>query len=254
MKIRIICLATVSLAFSTTIAAEDWSFGIGTRLTYRAFTGDGGFHTKSHGPVEFNASMKPNEVQEITESAFGFDGFARKGDWKITYQVTHLELQDDISVERDEDIGDFDLSFTTESVEVLVNYAFSNFDKSTWGVIGGVRYISQEYADEVFVNGMQIFDDSAKEDWTDAVIGLSYDYAYSPTTTWTSEVDVSFGGSEGSYRLISGVNWYFSEHWLLRSFLDLRKVEFRQGDPGDSDFFMYDADEIKFGLNLLYLF
>ena len=185
MKIKVICLATVALAFSTTIAAEDWSFGIGTRLTFRAFTGDGGFHTNLGGPVELNASMKPNEVKEITESAYGFNGLAKKGDWTITFLVNRLELQDDVSVEQGGNTGNFDLSFTSESAEVLVNYAFSNIDKTTWGVIGGVRYSSQEFAGEAIINGTQIFDDSAKEDWTDAVVGFSYDYAYSPTTTWT---------------------------------------------------------------------
>ena len=162
MDVKAICLTTVVLAFSTTVAAQDWRLGIGTGISFLALSGDGGVDS-ANGPFDFNARMKPNEVSEITESAFGISGFAEKDEWTINYLVGQIELQEDISVEQGGNTGDFDLTYTRAGAEVLVDYAFSNIDKTTWAVTGGIRYSSQEYKGDIVINGTQINDDSTKD-------------------------------------------------------------------------------------------
>jgi hypothetical protein len=246
------CFTTVALFFSTAVVADDWKFGIGTGLSFLAFSGDGGFQTKA-GTADFHARMAPNEVREITESAYGVIGFAEKGKWTINYLAGRLELGEDITVQRGADTGDFDITYTREAAEVLVDYAFSNSDKTTWSMTGGIRYSSQDYDGKISINGTKVFDDSAGEDWTDAVVGIVHDYAISPTTSWTSRVNANFGESEGGYQINTRVNWLYGEHWEFRTFVDYREIDFQQGDPGDSDYFLFDAEEIRFGGVFLYL-
>ena len=40
-----------------------------------------------------------------------------------------------------------------------------------------------------------IFDDSVDEKWTDGVVGLGVTHAFSKTTSWSTQVDVSAGES-----------------------------------------------------------
>jgi hypothetical protein len=42
--------------------------------------------------------------------------------------------------------------------------------------------------------------------------------------------------------------------WVFGASFDAKSVEFEQGKAGDSDFFLYDADETKIGANFLYIF
>jgi hypothetical protein len=253
MNKRGISLMVAAMVFSTTVAAEGWSFGIGTGISALDVDGVGGFDTAS-GPVEFDASMKPDDMNEYAESAFGFGGFAKKGDVMITYSVGQLELQDDVSVEQGGNTGEFEITFTTAGAEVLAHYTFSRSEKTAWGVIGGVRYTSQEYEGELTINNTVVSDSSVDDEWTDAVVGLSHAYAFSPTTSWSTQVDVSSGDSEGTSHFNTGINWIYGENWVFRASVDVKQIEFQQGDPGDSDYFLYDADETKLGGSFSYVF
>lgn len=119
---------------------------------------------------------------------------------------------------------------------------------------GGMRYTSQEYEGELTINDVQIFDSSIDEEWTDAVVGLSRTYVISPATSWSTQVDVSFGDSEGTSHFNTGINWIYSENWVFRASVDAKDVEFQQGEPGDSDYFLYDAKETKIGGSFVYVF
>ena len=249
-----ICILAATLAFSSTASAEDWTFGIGTGIASLDVDGVGGFNTELFGPVEFDASMKPDEIREYTESAFGFGGFAKKGDLTITYSLGQIELQEDVSAERGGNTGKFDITFTTAGAEVLAKYTFSKSATTGWAAIGGLRYTSQEYEGELTINGITEFDGSVDEEWTDGVVGLGVTHAFSKTTSWSTQVDVSAGDSEGTSHFNTGVNWVYSKNWVFGASIDLKSIEFEQGKPGDSDYFLYDADETKVGANFLYLF
>ena len=249
-----ICILAATLAFSSTASAEDWTFGIGTGIASLDVDGVGGFNTELFGPVEFDASMKPDEIREYTESAFGFGGFAKKGDLTITYSLGQIELQEDVSAERGGNTGKFDITFTTAGAEVLAQYTFSKSGTTGWAAIGGLRYTSQEYEGEMTINGTQIFDSTIDDEWADAVIGLGHTYVISPTTSWSSQIDVSSGDSEGTRHLNTGINWIYNENWVFRGSVDVKDIEFQEGEPGDTDFFLYDADETNVGASFLYVF
>ena len=76
MRDKIICLTIVVLALSTPVAAGGWSFGIGTGIGSLDIDGVAGFNTPT-GAADFDASLKPDELREYTESEFGFGGFAK---------------------------------------------------------------------------------------------------------------------------------------------------------------------------------
>ena len=234
--------------------AEGWSFGIGTGISVLDVSGDGGFNTQLLGPVEFDLSLNPSEVNDYMESAFGLGGFAKNGDLTIKYSVGKLELEGDASTVDNGNTNVVDLNFTTVGVEVLVDYVFSQSGNNTWGAIGGLRYIDQEYDAQLTVNGTEVFDGSVDDSWVDLVVGVRYSYAFSPTLSWSSQLDYSVGGSEGGAHVSTSLNKVLGSGWLVSGFVDFKTVEFEEGNRGDDDWYYYEADETKAGVSLLYLF
>lgn len=243
------CVASLSSA----AMAGDWKYGIGTGITALDVDGDGGFASASGAALDFDASLSPDEVNEYMESAFGLAGMATNGDWTITAAAGALELEEDVDIQGASGSGNFEINFETVGAEVLANYTFSRSGKSTWGAIGGVRYTSQEYKG-TWTGGVGSGSRSVDEDWTDAVIGLSYGYAISPTLVWSSQVDYGVGGSEGTTHASTGISKVFGENWLVRGYVDVKEIEFENGNRGDADWFLYDATETKLGVAFMYLF
>ena len=191
-KLKMFMIAGGILASNMTHAAG-WTYGIGTGPQALDVDGDGGFNTRLLGPVDFDASLKPDEFREYTESALGFGGFAQKDNLTISYSLGRLELEEDVSAVQGSNRGVIDLTFTTVAAEVLADYTFSQSGKNTWGFIGGVRYVDQEYDVVLTINNTQVFDGSVDDSWIDAVLGLSHSYAISETLFWSSQVDYSAG-------------------------------------------------------------
>jgi hypothetical protein len=252
-NVKIILIGVGILACSAA-NAEGWSYGIGTGLQALDVDGDGGFNTQLLGPVDFDASLAADEFREYTESAFGFGGFAKKGSLTISYSIGRLELEEGVSAIQGVNTGAIDLTFTTVAAEVLANYTVSQSGENTWGVIGGIRYTAQEYEAVLTVNNAQTFDGSVDDSWTDVVLGLSHSYAISPTLSWSSQVDFSTGDSEGVTHFNTGINKVYGQNWLVRGAIDFKDIEYEEGNRGDGDWYLYDADETTIGVSFLYLF
>lgn len=249
-----ILLAGLGILVCGVANAEGWSFGIGTGISALDASGDGGFNTKLLGPVDFDASLNPDEVSDYMESAFGFGGFAKKGDLTIKYSAGKLKLGGDVSAAQGGNTGVLDLGFTTIGASVLADYAFSKSGKNTFGVIGGIRYTYQEYEAKLKVNGVKVFDGSVDDSWVDFVVGMSHSYAISQTLSWSSQIDYGVGGSEGTTHFSTALNKVYGTSWLVSAFLDLKDIEYEKGDRGDDDWFYYEADETIVGVNFMYLF
>lgn len=253
MKNLKIMIAGMGLLAASMTQAEGWVFGIGTGIQALDVDGDGGFNTPL-GPVDFDASLKPGDFREYTESAFGFGGFAKKGDITIKYSIWRLELEEDVSAIQGANSGVIDLTFTTAGAEVLVDYKFSKSGKNAWGVIGGIRHTDQEYEAVLTINGTKQFSGSVDDNWTDLVVGLSHSYAISPTLSWNTQVDYSAGGSEGVTHFNTGISKIYNGKWMVTGAIDFKDIEFEEGDRGDSDWYLYDAKETTMGVSVLYLF
>ncbi len=238
--------------------AGDWSYGFGAAAGFLDVSGDGGFNSKL-GPIEFDASLEPDEVFDYLDSFLGLGGFASNGDITVTYSYGKLELEEDVSATRGvlpgvALSGVAELEFSTVGADILVNYAFAKSERAVWSVIGGVRYTDQEYDVKLTINNNQVFNGSVDDDWTDAVIGVSYTYGFSPTLSWSTQLDYGFGGSEGTTHFSTGLAKVLGKHWLAKFALAVKDIEYEEGDKGDADWYFYDATETTLGGTLLYLF
>ena len=56
-----------------------------------------------------------------------------------------------------------------------------------------------------------------------------------------------------TYFFSTGYDWKFADHWSTRFYGRLLSIDYEEGDEGDSDWYLYDADEFGVGAAILYL-
>jgi hypothetical protein len=253
-KIAVTTLALCTAYSSTVLAEESWRFGLGTGLSALDVSGDGGFNTQLLGPVDFDASLSPSDVQDYMDTAFGFAFLAKKDKLSITASFVNLELQEDVSATQGANSGELNIEFKTQVGELMFDYVFSESDKHFWSARAGARYTKQEYGADLVLNNDQQFAGTIEDDWTDALVGLGYTYAISPTLSWNTKVDYGFGGSEGTTHFNTGLSKIYGQSWLVNFALDVKDIEYEEAEKGAEDWFFYDATETVASISFLYLF
>jgi len=229
--------------------AEDWKFGIGTGLYALNIDGDTGFDTNLLGTVDFDASMDADELREVMDSAFGFGGFAKQGDWTILFSAAQMELEDNVSGNVGATDIDVDVKFTGGKAELAAVYDFAKSGDHTFGVLLGLNHTWQEY--DVDISGGASFKGSVDDSWTDVIVGVTHTYPISPTMIWSSRADV---GSEGRAFIDTGITWVLSKSWTTRLYASATQYDYESGSRGSSDWYKYDATESGVGLSAAYMF
>lgn len=221
----------LSLGVAASAQAE-WNFGIGTGLGL--FDIDGELESDV---VDLDLEYDIGDI----ESGFGLNGYAANGPWVIRASASYLE------VEADQD-SDFvkvpDLNFERTNLELTVGYTFVEDGDWKLGAFVGVRNTDIELDQDAAV--------SIDDDWTDVVIGGTASYAFAEEWTWDSMVQASFGDSEGTYGLTTGVTWMFAKNWSTSATITWETWEYDSDDAGVD--YTYDADEVTLALGIMYHF
>lgn len=243
-----------ALGPSARAAADHWTNGIGTGIRGLNVSGDVGFGSQNLPPILLELDITSSDVQEYTDSAFGFGGFASKGKWTILYSAGYLKLE---GSESGETQGGTPvaavLTFETNAAEVAASYHFATTGKHAWGVLGGVNYTKHKYDFGLDV-GTASADRSIDNDWTDLLIGLTHAYPISDKWVWANRLDGGFGGSEGASHFKTAFNWQVAKSWNLSFFGDFKSVEYENESPGHDEWYLYDADESGLGFAFAYIF
>jgi hypothetical protein len=258
--VMIVAAMAVMLA-PAAVAKDKWKFGIGTGFFSLNIDGDAGFSTiRDFGPVTaetpilLDASLDSDEVRELMESGFGLGGFAVKDKWHIGYSLGRLELEDTLGGTTD---GGTTVAATTTFTafggEVTAAYRFAMTGKHAWSVLGGLRHTKHEYDFGLTVGGVT-GTRNLDNDWTDVLVGITHGTQLAKKWSWSNELNGGFGGSEGTYYFKSSANWKFAKSWALGFYGKYTSIEFENDDPGDPDWYLYDADEFGLGFNILCTF
>jgi len=137
-----------------------------------------------------------------------------------------------------------------------VAYPIYNAGNLKLSVLGGVSYTAHDLSIKVYPAANK--DNSAKVNydngWLDVEAGLSADVKLAPKWNWSSTVKTSFGQSEGTYSLSTGINWTFANNWTTGLSYAYSDVEFQENDSNDADYYNYDMEETVISLSLLYHF
>lgn len=239
---------------SSALWAQDWNYGIGTGIGAMKVDGDSGFDTRILGPIAFDASLDTDEIKELMKTAFGIGGYANRGNLTITYAVAQLELDDDVKASLPAGAGDLDINFKTLAASLDVEYKFAQSGNHSYGIVAGLRYAKQEYDVDFSIDGTLTYSGEVDDNWTDFVFGFTHAVPLSDTVSWSSRIDIGTGDTEGTTHFNTGINWRFSNSFSARFYATVMDVDYENGNPGDADFFFYDATETQAGVTLLYNF
>jgi hypothetical protein len=243
------------------VAQDEWKHGIGTGFFGLNIDGDGGFTLRALDvPIYVDMTMNNSEVRDLVNSAFGLGGSSAKGKWTLTYSVGQMELGDKVKgTTADDDPASLKVDFTATGAEFAAAYRFALTGKNAWSVLGGVRYTGHEYDFKIEIdndppNPPLALKRNIDEGWTDVLVGLTHGTSLSDKWTWGTRLDAGFGGSEGTYNFNTSLNWHFAKSWVLVTYGKYTSIEFENDDPGDPDWYFYDADEFGLGFNFVYTY
>jgi hypothetical protein len=253
---KLACLVAVGVIVAS-VASAEWHYGIGTGIRRLNAKGDVGVNTRLAGPVVFDLDLDPDDFSDLMETAFGLGAFATDGTWTLQFSGGFLELVDDataIGPRGNTVAGEFTQEITV--AELSLAYTALRDEKLVLKPYVGVRYLKHEYDIGLSITGAGgtvAAERDIESDWTDVRIGLGIDVPLAKKWVWGSSVEAGFGGSDGTYKGNTGVNWMFADHWMARLDFDYLAIDFEDGDPTDEDYYLYDADEFGSGLSVMYL-
>jgi hypothetical protein len=239
---------------------NEWTYGIGTGLFGLNIKGSMGF--KAPGGnfwPEVNGELNQGKTSDLMESAFGFGGYANKGDWTILYKVGQMKLGDTASGDSPNTGASVraDISFTGKQAEVDGVYAFAKTGDNYWGALGGLRYYNQRLTWNIttspgLVPGLSGTNDVSAS-WVDAVVGITHKMPFKEKFVWHNQADIAGGGTKGTYHINTGVGWQFYKAWSADFYGNYIRYNYEKGTKGSSDnWYLYKAAEYGVGANVMY--
>lgn len=237
-----------------------WFFGIGSGIARISSEGDQGIPTELFGPVQMAFDLSPDDIADLMKTAFGVGGYATNGTWMFQASLGVLNLGDEPAgtLPSGAQVAS-DLSFDIFSAEFSLGYTAyrSPANRFAFRPHIGARYTSHELAASLAITDAGTttnLDRAIEESWTDFLIGTSFDINLSNRVAWNTVVGAGFGGSEGTYSASTGLAWRARPWISLGPNLSFMASDVELGTRGDADWYLYDANDFMWGLNVLFHF
>ena len=250
-----LCVLTAAALLPMSAAHAQWKYGIGTGISAQKAKGTQGFTTLA-GPAEFDVDLDPSDFKDMAKSAFGFGGYATDGTWMVQYSLGYLELEDEASTPVGASTVTTKVNFKISGGEATLGYLIHKSPSVAVYLDGGVRYTKHELDSAITVTGAINAQRTRQfsHDWTDLVIGTTISVPLSQQWMWTTRLNAAGGGSDGTYLAQTGANYAINKNWTVGVVGKYMKVKFEDGNRGEPDWYLYDADESSVGLSVLYNF
>lgn len=260
---KIVLLASCAVSFIWTPnanAQKQWFFGLGTGFTFANAEGDQGLNTVLFGPIQAEIDLDPSDFSDLMETGFGLGGYATDGTWMIQASFGMLKLGGEPSGSLPSGVGGgtftADWFFEMTGAQFTLGYTAHRSKNMKFSITPyvGARYSKHQIGSDIVVTQgattttiIGIVD----HNWTDFLVGTSIGYVLAPKWTWSALVDAGFGGSEGTYTFKTGLSWKAFKHFSFGPNFSYSAIEVVNGEPGDSDWYLYDANEFGVGIGVL---
>lgn len=239
----------MALVFNSAAHAQ-WSARIGTGLTWSNVDGRQGFNSAIAGPIKFDINLDPKDFDELTKSAFGFEGYAANGPWLIQYSWQNIELEDKGTINLGPATAKFKVNYKMSGGEVTAGYLVYQSPAVVTYLDAGLRYTKHQFDNKLTLSGAINAGGSNtfSSDWTDAVLGVTVNVRLARQWMLNNRLNVGFGGSDGTYVAQSELIWQFHKHWSTALRARYAAVKYENGSKGNSSWYYYNADESFLGL------
>jgi len=256
---RVICIASAAMLFmgGSPTYAQGWHFGVGSGFTWMNIQGDEGYNIANYGPVQYELDLDPDDISDVLESAFGFAGYASNGTWMIQYSLGWFTLGGEGTVDLPAEVGggtlDIDLDYDVTNIKVAVGrtvYRSQNM-KFSFTPYVGLRYLKHDISADFVINqGGEHTPVYRGRDWnwTDALVGVGVGYQLRPKLSWNAGGDAGFGGSDGTFFFTTNLTVSPTRHFSFGPNFSYTALDYENGNKGDADWYLYDADEFGVGI------
>ena len=249
LMVVLFCVLGVSSA-----SAQDWHFGIGTGLVRMNAQGDQGLNIAGVGPILADVDLDPDDFDDLIQTAIGFGGYATNGKWMVQYMLASIKMGGEPSGTLPGGAAfTSDLSFDVTTGFLTLGYTAYRQGRLSIQPFVGMRYFKHELGADVSVATAPPTDISASVDhnWTDVLVGAALNVALSPKVHWSASFDAGFGGSNGTYNFTTAISWRFWKYMSIGPNFSFMAIDFENGEIGDSDWYIYDANEFGWGASFL---
>lgn len=257
IRVLPIALAALLLVGGSTANAQGWHFGVGTGITFQNIEGTQGYNIVGHGPVAYDIDLDPEQFSDAMQSGFGLGVFATNGKWMITYAGGQVKLGGDGGGDISADLGGgtftYDMEFVVSSAKLTVGNTVYRSKNMKFGFTPyiGMRYMKHEMSADISLTqeGETTWIYKGRDhSWTDALVGVGVSYALMPKLHWAASGDAGFGGSDGTFYFNTSLMLAPVKHFSIGPTFSYTTIDFENGEIGDADWYMYDADEFGAGV------
>lgn len=262
MLIALTAVCVVSLVSASSVHAQKkWFFGVGTGFSAMNVEGTLGLPTEHFGPLQTDFELDPGDVMDYMETGLGLGGYATDGTWMIQGQLKYIKLGGDTSSVIPAAFGggtfNIDLAYEVFGAQFTVGYTAyrSTNMKFSLTPYAGIRYSKQKISgDLVVTQGATItpVEREIDDNWVDALVGASLSYAFSPKVSANLGGDAGFGGSNGTFSGAAGLSWRALSWLSVGPNFTYTVVDYEGGEKGDTDWYLYDADELTAGIAVMF--
>jgi hypothetical protein len=260
VKITFAALGICAACVTQLQAQAPVHFGFGSGLMRLSSKGDQGFHTNLFGPVQTAFDLDPDDFDDLLQSAIGGGGYVTNGTWMLQFSLAQLKLGGQpAGILPSGGQVSSDLSFDILSGEFLFGYTVYRSPGAAFSLRPhiGARYVKHELASDLRIVDAGTTTDISRaidHNWTDVLIGTSVDVRLASKLSWSTRGDAGFGGSNGSFSASSGVSWRVLRHLSFGPQVSFLSADFENGTKGDTDWYLYDANEFSWGVSVLFHF
>lgn len=245
------CLLGVSSA-----SAQSWHFGIGAGLKRANAEGDQGLNIDPVGPVLAEIDLDPDDFDDIIQTAIGFAGYATNGKWMVQYMLASIKMGGEPSGTLPDGSATFssDISFDVTTGHLTVGYTVYRQGRLSVTPFVGMRYLKHDLGIDLSVATAPVtnFSRGVDHSWTDALIGAAFGVNLTPKVNWNTSFDAGFGGSNGTYNFTTAISWRFWKYMSIGPNFSFMAIDYENGEIGDSDWYLYDANEFGWGLGFAF--
>lgn len=163
-------------------------------------------------------------IFNILNSAFLIAGEARNGRWTIGGEFNYLNLGDDVTIGRFDDVANWELDGTM--ISLAASYAVYQDDASRLEMLGGLRHWDLDVSTTV---GRRTV--STNQSWTDPLIGARYSRALNERWNLTTMGNIGgFDvGSKLQWEALAQLSWKWTDTVSVAGGYRHLDVEFQEG-------------------------
>ena len=231
---------------------EDWNFGLGLYLPLTTISGDVSMATPSGGSAELPVDLRFRDIADNWKGGINGIFMLKKKRWSFNLDLGYVKLESKQTMPAlVPETVEVTTTVTMNEHEGFIGYQISDPEAGVTELIFGARYIGQDITLKAETTASTLsetgVDEEASESWYMGFIGARFFGPLAGSESWKLLIRADMGAFDTSGRLTwradLGADWQFAKHWDLVVMYKWLGIDYKKGEPGDSDYYYYKATE-----------